>query len=233
MIKLYQFGPCWGLASGSPFCLKVETYLRMAEISYEVHVLNDPRKSPKGKLPFIKDDTKVVADSSLILDYLKNKYGDTLDVNLTKDQKTNALAMQRLVEEHLYWAVLYSRWFEEANWQIVKEIFFKGVPAIMRNFVAEKIRKKMKNDLYAHGIGRHSRDEIYQMGMADIAVLAEGLADKPYFFGKAPTSFDATAYAFIASIFKPPLVSPLKDYVNSLDNLKQYVNRIEKAYYNL
>ena len=36
MIKLYQFKPAWGLPNPSPFCMKVETYLRMAGLSYEV-----------------------------------------------------------------------------------------------------------------------------------------------------------------------------------------------------
>ena len=36
MIKLYQFKPAWGLPNPSPFCMKVETYLRMAGLSYGV-----------------------------------------------------------------------------------------------------------------------------------------------------------------------------------------------------
>ena len=36
MIKLYQFNPAWGLPNPSPFCMKVETYLRMVGLPYEV-----------------------------------------------------------------------------------------------------------------------------------------------------------------------------------------------------
>ena len=31
MIKLFQFEPAFGLANASPFCMKLETYLRMGE----------------------------------------------------------------------------------------------------------------------------------------------------------------------------------------------------------
>lgn len=36
MIKLYQFAPAWDVPNLSPFCVKVETYLRMAGLPYEV-----------------------------------------------------------------------------------------------------------------------------------------------------------------------------------------------------
>ena len=71
MITLYQFPPAWGLPNASPFCMKVETYLRMCNLPYTtVNVLN-PAKGPKGKLPYITDGSNIVADSGLILDYLK------------------------------------------------------------------------------------------------------------------------------------------------------------------
>lgn len=36
MIKLYQFEPAFGLANASPFCMKLETYLRMADLPFEI-----------------------------------------------------------------------------------------------------------------------------------------------------------------------------------------------------
>ena len=70
-VRLHKFGEAWGIADPSPFCLKVESFLREANIAYEV-VPFDPRRSfakaPKGKLPFIEDeDGTVVGDSSLII----------------------------------------------------------------------------------------------------------------------------------------------------------------------
>ena len=34
-IKLYQFPPALGLPNASPFCMKLETYLRMAGLPFE------------------------------------------------------------------------------------------------------------------------------------------------------------------------------------------------------
>ena len=36
MITLFQFQRYWGLPNISPFCLKLETYLRLAKIPYQV-----------------------------------------------------------------------------------------------------------------------------------------------------------------------------------------------------
>ena len=55
MIKLHQFRPAWGLTTASPFCQKLETYLRMAGIEHQVVVERDTRRAPKGKLPYIEE----------------------------------------------------------------------------------------------------------------------------------------------------------------------------------
>jgi hypothetical protein len=36
MIKVYQFEPAFGIPNASPFCFKLENYLRMAAIPFEI-----------------------------------------------------------------------------------------------------------------------------------------------------------------------------------------------------
>ena len=53
-VRLHKFGAAWGIADPSPFCLKVESFLREADIPYEVVPFDFKRsfaKAPKGKLP--------------------------------------------------------------------------------------------------------------------------------------------------------------------------------------
>jgi hypothetical protein len=50
MIKLYQIERTWGIPNLSPFCCKIETYLRMAGIEYDIKSAL-PFSAPKGKLP--------------------------------------------------------------------------------------------------------------------------------------------------------------------------------------
>src|SRR5262249_56922696 len=63
-IKLFQFPRMFGIPNLSPFCCKLETWLRITRVPYEVVDTPDPRKGPKGKLPFIQDAAMPIADSS-------------------------------------------------------------------------------------------------------------------------------------------------------------------------
>jgi len=132
MIKLYQFKPAFGLPNASPFCMKVENYLRMAGLQYEIAPHASHFKAPKGKLPYIEDGGKVVADSSFIIEYLKSTYGGALDAKLTPVENAQAVALKRMMEENLYWALVYSRWVEPQGWAVTKAEFFKPVSALLR-----------------------------------------------------------------------------------------------------
>ena len=74
-MKLFQPARAFGLPNPSAFCVKVELYMRMAGIPYEL-ALGDPRDAPKGKVPWINDDGHILGDSTFIIEYLKTKYGD-------------------------------------------------------------------------------------------------------------------------------------------------------------
>jgi glutathione S-transferase len=228
MIQLHQFAPTWGI-SASPFCLKLETYLRMAEIPYEV-VIGDLPKAPKGKLPYIVDDGKAIADSNLIIEYLKQTYGDKLDRDLSKPDRAIALAISRLLEENLYWVMVYSRWQDPQNWPKTKASYFDEMPIPLRWFVPNLARKSTLASLAGHGMGKHSASEIYEIGCRDTIALSDFLGDKPFLLGETPTSIDATAYAFIANILWVPIASPLQDLTRTLDNINAYADRMKAKF---
>ena len=190
-----------------------------------------PFKAPKKKLPYIEDETQLVADSGFILEYLKKTYGDPLDADLSEADRVIAHALRRLFEENLYWVALYSRWIEESIYLETKRVFFGAIPPILRELVAGRVRKGIRKALYAQGTGRHSRDEIYDIGKADLTAVSVWLGEKPFFIGATATSVDAIAYAFLANILVPPLKSPLKDHGMSLPNLSAYCERMKNKYY--
>jgi glutathione S-transferase len=67
-IKLFQFPRMFGIPNISPFCCKLETWLRMTGIPYEVVDTPDPRRGPKAKVPFIIDGNQLLGDSTLIIE---------------------------------------------------------------------------------------------------------------------------------------------------------------------
>lgn len=231
MLTLYQFPSIWGLPNTSPFCLKVETYLRLAEIPYEVRAVMDPRKAPKGKFPFIKIEGKTIADSELIIDFLKGKFSDRLDSKLSKEQRALTVILDQCFAERLYWIILYARWQYEPNWLQVKEAFFARLPPFSKLFIPALVRKSTLKTLYAQGLGRHSYDEVLEMGYKTLDALADILADKNYFHGDEPSSVDATAFAFLVNILGTPYDDSLKTHLARSKNTVGLCNRMWDAFY--
>lgn len=233
MIILHQFDPVFGLPNASPFCMKVETWLRMAGLPYQAPPMHMQTlgKAPAGKLPYIEDAGQVVADSTFIIEHLKAKHRITLDDWLTPAQHAQALAFQRLLEENLYWAVLYSRWVEPQGWALTRPAFFGKMPAPLRWFVPLLARRGMRQQLHGHGMGRHSAAAIASIGQRDITAVAEFLGDKPYFMGDAPCSLDACVYAFMANILWAPLDHPLQRHARQYPQLQAYCERMKARYW--
>jgi glutathione S-transferase len=231
MITLYQFAPSFGLRNASPFCLKLETYLRMAELPYTVVVAADLSKAPKGKIPYIQDGDKIIGDSTLVIDYFKATYGDPLDSHLTATERAIALAMQRLIEENLYWALVYSRWEVDENWQLVKTEYFGMMRPALQEVLPDVFRKATRKNLNGHGMGRHTTDEVFTIGQKDITALADFLGDQPFFMGDRPTSLDASAYGMIVNLLCPKLSSPLLDHAHQFPQFAAYCQRMEQRYY--
>lgn len=230
MLKLYQFERTWGIPNLSPFCCKIETYLRMADIDYEIKPTL-PLSAPKGKLPYIKDNSKALGDSRFIVTYLKSAHKD-LDKGLTDAELAVSVAMQRLLEEHLFWAALYSRWqYTDENWQTNKQAIFGGLPPIIRDIVANRWRHKIRRQILGHGTGRHQAEEIFTLGKQDIDALSASLDNKRYFLGDQPTTLDASAFGLLINIIGCPIESPLKEYGLSKNNLVNYVDRIKHEFY--
>lgn len=231
MIKLYQFAPAWGIPNVSPFCVKTETYLRMANLPYEKHNALPPQ-APKGKLPFIDDNGSKIADSRFIIEYLKETYGDMLDQHLNASQRAISVAMQRMIEDDLYWAGMYARWGKsDANWRENKRAIFGMIPLGIRDLVAAYERRLIRKQIWGQGLGRHSQDQIYRVGQQDLTVLSDFLGEKPYFMGDKPTTLDASAFGILVNLLWCPIESPLKEHAKTLNNLSAFCNRVKQEYY--
>jgi glutathione S-transferase len=202
-ITLYQFPTAFGLPNASPFCMKVETYLRMAGIDYAARCGMYQLRAPKKKLPYIADGGRIVADSHIILDYLKSTYGDPLDAALTPAQQARGTAILRLLEDSLYWTLLYARWIDARGWPLTRQAFFSALPMPLVWIVPPLARRGIARQLHAQGSGRHQPEEIYAIGSADLAALSLLLGEQAYFLGDQPSSVDAAAYAFLANILAP------------------------------
>jgi len=230
MITLYTFGPAFGLPDPSPFVTKAEVLLKMAGLSYRTDT-GGFRHAPKGKLPYIEDEGERIADSTFIRRHIERKYGIDFDRALSAEQCAVAWAFEKMAEEQLYWAVVDARWMDDANFARGPAHFFRKLPAPVRPIVIPLIRRKVRNALWAQGIGRHSRDEIVALGTRSIEAIADYLGQKPFFFGPEPSGLDAPMFAFAAGLLCPRFDTPLRSAAERHDNLKRYVGRMTARYY--
>ncbi len=230
-LVVHQLPGAWGLPSISPFCLKLDLYLRIADIPSRTVVDATPFRGPKGKLPWIEHEGKKIGDSGFIIEYLETRFGCDPSAGLSAAERAVSLSMRRLIEENLYWAMVFDRWMVEENWRAFRDVVLGGVPFPLRRVVAFFARRGVRSQLRGHGIGLHSRHEIHAIGRRDIGAIADFLGDKPFLLGERPTEIDAIAYGLLPNIMNVPIASPIKDEALQRANLVAYVERLRNRYF--
>jgi glutathione S-transferase len=231
IIRIATIPGAWGLPSISPFCLKLDAYLRIANIPFQAVVDATPFKAPKGKLPWIEHEEQRIADSGFIIEYLAIRFDCDPNRGLSAAERAVARALRRLIEENLYWTMVYDRWMVEDNWRSFRDVVLSRVPVPVRSVIAPVARRGVRRQLHGHGIGLHSQDEIHAIGLGDIAAVADFLGDKPFLMGETASEIDAIAYGFLANIVKVPIESPIRSAALQRSNLVDYLERIERRYF--
>jgi len=232
MIKLYGFGKAFGVVDASPFVVKVDLFLKMAQIDFEyMSDFNQLKKSPKHKFPFIDDNGTKVGDSAFILKHLTEKYDIKLDVHLDATQKAQASLYTKALDESLYWCLVYSRWVKDDTWPLLKDAFFSEIPIPFKWFMPNIIRKDVKNTLRRQGYGRHSETELLTIADDHFSALSNLLGESDYLFGDKISSFDAIAYAALCEFISVDFFNSFNQQARKYDNLIQYCRRIETQYY--
>ena len=230
MLTLFAFGPAFGLPDPSPFVTKAEVLLKMSGLPYEKNFKGFNR-APKGKLPYLQDGDQLIADSTFIRWHLERTHGIQFDANYCAAELALAWSIERMLEDHLYWIMLDSRWGDEANFQAGPAAFFKRVPWFLRGLVSRKIRGKLLAAVYAQGMGRHQPAERMQLALRDIETLSVVLGDKPYLLGNQPCGADATVYAFLLGALCPLFQSEVRTQVSAQAHLVAYVARMTQQYF--
>ena len=230
MITLYTFGPYFGLPDASPFVIKAMLLLKFADLEYSED-RGGFRKAPKGKLPYIDDDGSVVPDSTFIRFHIEKKYGFDFYAGLTPEQRAETWAIEKMCEEHLYFALVATRWLDDANFAKGPAQFFKTVPMPLRPIVQGMVRRKVAKRLKLQGFGRHTPADRDDLAIADVNALASLLGDKAFLMGEKPCGADATVFAFVASFLTPVSETPIRTAAERHPNLAAYKDRITRLYF--
>jgi hypothetical protein len=215
MIKLYQYPGIWEMPSLSPFCSKVFYFLIWAKIPFEVVHVSNPRKGPNGKFPVIEDNGLIVADSEFIIEYCRQKY----EVDI--EDRMDDIPIRRLLEEHLYFIILYSRWIDPETRMEIEKAFKPFFPRGMGKILLSIIRMQLHKQGYSQGISRHNRPQIYKKGIDDLRAVEQFIIHNQL---EKCRVIDMSVYAFLQVVQQTPLDIPIRSYVTESESIQCYLS---------
>ena len=140
----------------------------------------------------------------------RRKYGFDFDAPLSLQARAQAWAFERMIEHHVYWALIGARWVDAENFAKGPAHFFDAVPAHQREKLREDAQFRVAENYLLSGLGRHAPEEDVDLAVRSLFALSVQLGDKPYLMGDTPCGTDATAFGALAGILTPFFDSPLR-----------------------
>jgi glutathione S-transferase len=122
--------------------------------------------------------------------------------------------------KYFRWALLIHRFkYGKAEHAHIPYVFFL---IIKRRFLDEATKQ---------GYAKHTREEVYAIGKADMDALDTFIGNKKFLFGDSPCETDPSIFAFISQIIHYDC-GPFNKHLNeNCQNLLRYFNTIKQEYW--
>ena len=187
-------------------------------------------------MPWITHGGNTVTDSSTIIRYLINTYGEGKDVigdlkiKLTAEQEAKNVAIERVCE-HLVPFGVYFRFVGEQH-DTFYGLLLKGVPGPIASVVKRMLLSNAYTSLYAQGVARLHNDEKLAQMKEDIDCLSELLGAGTYFLGDTLSLADLLPFALLENLLNDPFAyQGFKDHARSKPNIVAFLARIRAKYF--
>jgi glutathione S-transferase len=226
-LRVFTFGPQWGLPTAGPFGLKLEMCLRMANTAYERVIEDDLRKGPKRKSPWIEQGELRMGDTALILAHL----GLDLDAGLTARERGQGLALRRLLEEHWHQVLEYELFIHPAGRAARSEEFRASMKAPAAWVVGHVLHRHFRRHLFERGLLRHGEREIQALAEADIDAVSAWLEGRQWAIADRPTLTDATVFGLLAVPLWTTQPTPAFAYARGQRVLVDYTERVRARFF--
>ncbi|XP_070539806.1 failed axon connections homolog isoform X2 [Ptychodera flava] len=214
----------------SPFPLKLETYLKFANIPYKVALGKGRGESPKDKIPWIEYNGLKIGDSSLIIEFLNEEFNIDLNKNLNPTEKAIGRAFQKMVEENMFWG--HAHWLfchNHEDWPNVGRV----LGTYLKYLDFPMTGRRVKGYIHGHGIGRHTEQELYAIVEKDLRAICTFLGEKKFLFGDEPCEYDCAIFGQLAQLLWCPFPgSPQQILIKGdLKNLEEYCYRMKERFW--
>ena len=229
VVVLHTYPRCCTVPNMSPFALKIETYCRMAGITYVI----DTEEPMGGKLmsPWITINGEEINDSELILDYLERHFSKPVAATekLTPAQRAVGRMTQVMLDEHTMGLLAMKRYVID-NMEYVATILpaqMKKMVLVYKLFFSGMIKKRM----WLKGVGRFTEQEVLFFLYRDLQALADTLGKQAYLLGGEPTVYDAAAFSLLAQALCATAPEVELQVRQKHDNLCQYFDRMKSKFW--
>lgn len=244
-VYLFSFPAVMHVHNISPFALKLESFLRLWNISYES--IPTFKFSRKGQVPYVRINSPErgaaeIPDSNVIISLLRKRFGIDKKENkiLTLEQRVVAHAVTRMLEEHTTQIGFYYRYglhMKEFCRVLIPSDWFVLAGKGVKTWLISKMWVRIMQSAFIKkkkwvSYGRHSDDEQWSFSFQDLQALSDYLGEKKYFFGEEATTIDCTLFGHLAQFLYIPMDFPQKEYMyEHCQNLVRYVDRFKERYW--
>ncbi|CAL8144232.1 unnamed protein product [Orchesella dallaii] len=210
----------------APFPLKLETFLRVHKIEYELD-FNGHEPKLYGS-PWIRLNTEDITDSQSVIRSLIDTYDLKVEKKLTPEQQSMAIAYSHLLENHLYWGIALWRWVYDGA-RTLKDV--QLLPPKTQALIPD-VCKTVEQAAWFHGIGKMTPDDVRKAVIDDLRSLSEFLGKKKYFLNtQVPTELDCTAFGMLAQ-FLWNMTGPFHDATaDTYKNLRDFCWRMRQTFW--
>ena len=222
-IELHQFPTGLGMPNISPFCMKLETWLRLAGLAYEIKWQPDPRKAPVGKLPMVVSDGETICDSERIIQRLSQKHGIDLDAELSPQQRAQAELWEDYADELLYWYEVYLRVNDPDALDQAVALSMEGRPAVERLPVKLSLRTMLRISLAGQGLGRMKREDVHAEFLRQLDRIETLLPATGWLVGENKTIADIAVGSQLLEVVR---TSPMRREIEQRPRLWAWLQRI-------
>ncbi|VDN01285.1 unnamed protein product [Thelazia callipaeda] len=225
VVYLYQFGRSNSAPNISPFCFKIETWLRANDLTHELKNSWD-FLAWKKYLPAIELNGNRLVNSQMIIEELQKYFG--LNDEFEEDDHIGiARAVDRMIECNTYYLLLYFILVENLS------KFLKVLqPSPVNRWLIHSMGNKVHHMFSNMGIVHPTRNDIINMLVKDIKAIDIVLGDKKFLFGAKPTTPDFTVFGHLSASYYLPFHQPITDILDDeYPRVKRLIERMRQHYY--
>jgi len=211
----------------APYPFKLETFLRVHGIKYEVNFNSDEPRN--GESPWITLDLEDICDSQNCIRFLCEKYNIEIDKGIDDNLKSIGRAYNHLLENHLYWGIALWRWVYDgarnlSDIQLLPTKTLDMIPSVCRT---------VEQAAWFHGLGKKAPRDVIEAVCEDLQALSDFLGEKKFFLSdEIVCEVDCTAFSMLAQMLWNMDGSPYNFALKeSFPNLTEFCWRMRNKFW--